>query len=100
MSTTPPPSSSLPLPGTPFKHHSGTTDRFGPKYEARTTTVERLSYDMSFYFVGPVPPQFFLDSFLPLTSLPPPANVIFRPGMFAGLAASTKESQMYEKLVN
>ena len=99
MTTTPPPSSLAP-PGTPFRTDSKMTDQFAPKYEDRLTTLRRLAYDMSPYFVGPVPPQNFLDDLLPLASLPPPVNdSTFKKDMFSVLKASSCEAVMYRNLV-
>jgi hypothetical protein len=97
MTTTPPPSS-LPLPSTPFKTHSGTTDTYDPKYEDRTITLQRLSFDMASYFVGPVPPDVFLDKFL-APAPPIPNDGAFRAGMFSRLKALPTEAKMYQNLV-
>jgi len=104
LPTTPPttpPACPVPLPGTPVHTRSATTDRFLPKYEDREATFRRLSIEMSPFFVGPVPPQDFLDFFLPSTSCSPSGAVAnFRPGIFTALAQSTSEAEMYGNLVS
>jgi hypothetical protein len=97
-SKTPPPTSPLPLPGTPVHTRSATTDRFLPKYEDRDATFRRLSKEMSSYFVGPVPPQDFLDAFLPLTSSHHSVPS-FEKGMFSALVDSASEAEMYSHFV-
>ena len=98
MPSTPPPSSPLPPQGTPVHTRSTTTDRFLPKYETREHTFRRLSAEMSPYFVGPVPPQDFLDSFLPVTT---PCHTVlpFKQGMFSTLSEATSEASMYKTFV-
>jgi hypothetical protein len=98
-SKTPPPSSPLPLPGTPVHTRSTTTDQFLPRYENRETTFQRLSTEMSSYFVGPMPPQEFLDTFLPVTSSCPSVPR-FKLGMFSNLSESSFEANMYQSFVS
>ncbi|KAH9007909.1 hypothetical protein EDB84DRAFT_1447252 [Lactarius hengduanensis] len=52
-----------------------TTDRFAPKYEDRDTTFRRLSDEMASFFVGPMPPHDFLDTFLPSTLAQPRSSI-------------------------
>jgi hypothetical protein len=95
-----PPSSSLPVPGTPLKTDGRTMDQYESQYQHRSSTLQRLSYDMSRYFVGPVPPEEFLDEFLPLTSHPPaPEDHIFTKNMFSALKKVGTEAVMYHGLV-
>ena len=96
-----PPTSSVPLSGTPVHTCSATTDRFLPKYEDREATFRRLSIEMSPFFVGPMPPQDFLDFFLPSTSCSPSEAVTnFHPGIFGALVQSTSEAEMYGNFVS
>ena len=99
ISKTPPPTSPLPLPGTPVHTRSTTTDRFLPKYEDRDAMFRRLSNEMSPYFVGPVPPQEFLDAFLPVTSSLPSVSR-FERGMFSDLTEPASEAGMYQTFVS
>src|SRR5216683_3248416 len=92
--------SSLPVPGTPLKTDGRTMDQYEPQYQHRCSTIQQLSYDMSHYFVGPVPPKEFLDKFLPLTSHPPaPEDHIFTKNMFSALKNAGLEAVMYHGLV-
>ena len=99
-----PPSTTAPLPGsTPFRTWNATSSAFDPKYEGRETLYGRLSNEMNPYFVGPMPPQEFLGSFLPPYTLD--ASVEsgvpnFKAGMFSALTKSTSEAEMYERLVS
>ena len=80
---------------------SATTDRFLPKYEDREATFRRLSTEMSPFFVGPVPPQDFLDYFLPSTSCSTSEAVAkFRPEIFTPLVQSASEAEMFGNLVS
>ena len=66
------------------------------KYEDRPAIVKRLTFDMSSYFVGPIPPQVFLDNFLaPVHTL----DGAFHRGMFSHLKGSTSESAMFRNFV-
>ncbi|KAH9031579.1 hypothetical protein EDB83DRAFT_2319184 [Lactarius deliciosus] len=98
MSWTPPQSTVLLLAGTPVHTHSSTTDHFAPKYEDRDTTLRQLSDEMSSFFVGPMPPQDFLDTFLPSTSLNP-SVLPFERGMFSPSNEMALEPEMYDKFV-
>jgi len=112
MSTTPPPQAP-PLHSTPVHTHSRTTDRHILKYENRNAALLRLSNEMAPYFVGPMPPQDFLATFLPpdppsgsepscnASSEPPrgPRPPPFKKEMFSTLTKTSRESEMYQKFV-
>ena len=75
-------------------------DQYEPQYQHRCGTIQRLSYDMSRYFVGPVPPERFLDEFLPLTSDPPLKDPKFaKKKMFSALEKAASERVMFNLLV-
>jgi len=74
-------------------------DQYEPPYQHRSDTIQRLSYDMSRYFVGPVPPERFLDDFLPLTLDPPSGDPIFTNNMFLALKNAATERVMFNLLV-
>jgi hypothetical protein len=94
MSKTPPPGPLL-IPETPVHTRTTTTDRFGLKFENRGSVFERLSQEMAPYFVGPMPPQDFLDSFLPNS----PLNSSIESGVFTGLTQAASEADMYTTFV-
>ena len=112
MSTTPPPQAP-PLHSTPVHTRSRTTDQHILKYEDRIAAHRRLSNEMSPYFVGPMPPQEFLATFLPpdppsgskrskpLCNASPesPRPPPFKKEMFSALAKASRESEMYQKFV-
>ena len=56
----------------------------------------QLQTEMSHFFIGPMPPQDFLDVFLPL----PSASVSFSRGMFSDMIRCSKEVNMYDKFVS
>src|SRR5260221_11380815 len=103
MSTTPPPQAGPPAPppSTPIHTRSRTTDRNSFKYADRTSTYRRLSDEMSPYFVGPMPPQLFLDTFFPPSGLlcnaspksPRPSR--FKKVMVSALVGVSQESTKY-----
>jgi hypothetical protein len=97
MSQTPP-SKPSPLPhSTPIHTHSSTTGKYNPKYEGRDATSKRIANEMTHFFVGPMPPQDFLNQFLspPLYT----SNHVFKMEMFSGLSGITPENAMYNKFV-
>jgi hypothetical protein len=71
--------------------------QFVLKYEDRPTIVKQLAFDMSSYFVGPIPLQVFLDNFL--APVHTPDDDAFHRGMFFHLKESTSESAMFGKFV-
>ncbi len=90
-----PPPQAPPLHSTPIHTSSRMTDQ---QYEDRGGTLQRLSDEMSPYFVGPMPPQVFLDTFLPPSK--PSSNASpFKKGMFSALVKASLESEMYQKFV-
>lgn len=94
--------SSLPVPGTPFRTDGRTIGQYEPDYHHRRGVLQQLSYDMSPYFVGPIPPKTFLDEFLPLPSRPVPEDHIFTTNMFSALKSAGSrgpESTMFPGLV-
>ncbi len=99
MSRTPPQSTAILPAGTPVHTHSSTTDRFSPKYEDRDIIFGRLSDEMASFFVGPMPPQEFLDNFLPSTSLDH-SNLVFEWGIFSGIKEMALEANMHNKFVS
>src|ERR1700682_568346 len=55
------------------------------------------------YFVGPMPPQEFLDTFLPISSdsspTPSTSDVVLKPGMLSPLGQTSAEAGMYDVFV-
>jgi hypothetical protein len=94
---TKPPSNAA--PGTRIHTRSATTDRYDPKCEDREATFQRLSDEMMPFFVGPIPPQDFLDHFLPSTS-PGSSGPAFEEGMFTILSGTASKAEMYTKFVS
>jgi hypothetical protein len=78
---------------------SATTSFFDPKYEGRETVYGQLSNEMDPYFVGLMPPEDFLDFFLPPT-MPDASVPTFTVGMFSGLTKLTLEADMYDRFVS
>jgi hypothetical protein len=98
--STPPPSFSLPLLGTPIHAWSSTTDRYHPKYEDRNLLLSHFANDMSPFFVGPIGAQVFLNHFLPPSD---PASIpLFSMGMFSHFSSllSKKETTSYDEFVS
>jgi hypothetical protein len=106
MTKTPPPQTPpLSLQSTPVHTGSRTTDRFGSKYVNRARTLSQLSTEMAPFFVGPMPPEEFLDTFLPHSKQPscdaperPPVPP-FKKEMFSALLGSSSEGEMYKTFV-
>ncbi|KAI9446709.1 hypothetical protein H4582DRAFT_1804615, partial [Lactarius indigo] len=57
----------------------------------------QLSDEMASFFIGPMPPHDFLDTFLPSTSLSP--ILPFKWGMFSRVCEMALEAEMYDALV-
>ena len=74
------------------------TDGLDQKFHDRDAVFRRLSRAMSHYFVGPIPPKKFLDSFLPKDPHAPSSST-FQPGMLSGLKDAGSEGDMYTKFV-
>jgi hypothetical protein len=100
--STPPSTTTLLPASTPFRTCNATSNSFDPKYEGRETLYGHLSNEMSPYFVGPMPPQEFLDSFLPLSTPDTSAESVptFKVGMFSSLTKLTSEADMYDRFVS
>jgi hypothetical protein len=94
---------SSPLQGTPVHTRSNTLHRFGKRYEDRGAVLRRLADEMIPYFVGPMPPQEFLDTFLPISSdsspTPSTSDVVLKPGMLSPLGQTSAEAGMYDVFV-
>ena len=99
MSWTPPQSTAILPAGTSVHTCSSTTDRFSPKYEDRDIIFGQLSDEMALFFVGPMPPQEFLDNFLPSTSLDH-SNLVFKWGIFSSIKEMASEADMHNKFVS
>jgi len=54
---------------------------------------------MASFFVGLMPPQEFLDNFLPSTSLDH-SNLVFEQGIFSGIKEMALEANMHNKFVS
>jgi hypothetical protein len=93
--STPPQQASC-LHSTPVHPGSRTThNSFGLKYHDRDSTFEWLSKEMSCFFIGPMPAQEFLDTFLPPSEpLCGTPLCTFEPkrGMFSDLVGVSLES--------
>ena len=88
--TTPPRNTSSLLQSTPIHTQSSIMDRYSPNCEAQEDTFLQLSSEMGPYFVGPLPPEEFLNQFMcqPSGDLHLPH---FREGMFSAMRKSSKE---------
>lgn len=79
-----PPSNTSQLPqSTPIRTQSGTTDRYALKCGGRESILALLSTEMGPFFVGPMPPEVFLDEFLPLSPEDLKDLPRFEKGMFS-----------------
>ncbi|KAI9511079.1 hypothetical protein F5148DRAFT_994260 [Russula earlei] len=61
-------------------------------------SYRRLAKEMDGFFVGPMPPQTFLDNFLPSRTLEPSGQT-FKPGMFSEVYAFKTEVKMYNEFI-
>lgn len=105
MSSTPPQYGLTGIPATPIKTGSSTTGRYVPKYENRDDILSRLAVEMGPYFVGPIPVQGFLDSFLPLSDADKDRfkfKFKFKGGMFNTLIRQLDETEnrLYDTFVS
>ncbi|KAH9164639.1 hypothetical protein EDB89DRAFT_1912027 [Lactarius sanguifluus] len=94
--TTPPNSNSVPTGislGTPVHTRSSTTGFLNTKYLTRDDIYNAMSLEMSPFFLGPMPPQLFLSTFL-LSSKALSSE--FKAGMFDALANLWTEVLMYK----
>jgi len=97
MST--PPLQMPPLQSTPV-HTRSRTLRFGRRFSDRDCIYAQLVDEMAPFFVGPMPPQEFLDTFLPLNKLSTSQPCTsFKEGRFSVLTGSLPENQLYDKFV-
>jgi len=93
---TPPSSSTGPVCfGTPVHTRTSTTRFFDTKHLSRDGIVRVMSLEMAPFFLGPMPPQDFLSTFLP--SLQPSS---FQAGMFDTLTNHRTETLMYKAFVS
>jgi hypothetical protein len=94
-----PPSNTSQLPqSTPIRTQSSTTGKYASKFEGRDSTFDLLANEMGPFFVGPMPPEEFLDEFLPLSS-----DVLkdsrFKEGMFSPMTKLSHEGTQYDAFV-
>ncbi|KAH9039780.1 hypothetical protein EDB85DRAFT_1887196 [Lactarius pseudohatsudake] len=95
--STPPNSNNMPTGislGTPVHTHSSTTGFLNTKYLMRDEIYNAMSHEMSPFFLGPMPPQLFLSTFLLSSKVPP--SFKFKVGMFDALASLRTEALMYK----
>lgn len=93
---TPPSSRNEPVQsGTPVHTRSSTTGCLNPKGLPRDRILETMSNEMAAFFLGPMPPQEFLSTFLPSSQ---PSS--FQAGMFNALANLRGEHSMYNIFVS
>ena len=108
MSKTPPPSSP-PLLSTPVCSTTVTTGKYCIKFEKRHNVFCWLSVEMMPFFIGPMPLQMFLDTFLPLPKGTPPKCELpecklqclpsFKEGMFTSMMGLSQKNGMYDIFV-
>lgn len=99
--TTPPPQPPL-LHSTPVHTNSNTTDPCAIKLRNRARIMKQLAHEMPRYMIGPMPPQLFLDTFLPRSESPnvsPKSRSIFEEDMFSAVVGASRESQMHLEFV-
>ena len=103
--STPPPQALSPH-STPIHTGSRTIDPNNvTEFEDSDGTYRQLSDEMIPYFVGPMPPQAFLDAFLPSSPSEPSCNASgppiapFKKGMFSNVVGASSESDMNQKFV-
>ena len=72
---------------------SKTTERFDRPFYNRDTILQRLSGEMAPFFVGPISPRVFLDSFLP-TGLLVRSSSTFKPGILSELEGARDEGHL------
>ncbi len=95
---TPPNSNNTPVPfGTPVHTRSSTTGYLGSKYLSRDQIFRVMSQEMAPFFLGPMPPQEFLSTFLSSTQ---PRASSFKADMFDTLADVRSETAMYQAFVS
>jgi hypothetical protein len=93
---TPPNSSNARVPfGTPVHTRSSTTGYLGIKHLTRNQIYDVMSEEMAPFFLGPMPPEEFLSTFLP--SLQPSS---FQAHMFDTLASPSSEASKYAIFVS
>ncbi|KAI9441144.1 hypothetical protein BJY52DRAFT_1195097 [Lactarius psammicola] len=80
--------------GTPVHTHTSTTRFFDTKHLSRDEIICVMSLEMAPFFLGPMPPQDFLSTFLP--SLQPSS---FQVGMFDTLTNHRTETLMYKAFI-
>ena len=97
MRKTPPPRP-LSTPDTPIHKLSTTTDRFNPKFQNRDMVFHQLARDMTSFFIGPIPPGHFLESFLPLDPLVCSTST-FEPGILSALEGAKDEKHLQTMFV-
>lgn len=75
---------------TPIHSRYNTTDRYGINDFSRHRIRTALAVNIAPYILGPMPPDAFLDRFLPLHSIPiPEGTPSFQAGMFSSLLPHT-----------
>ncbi|KAH9025840.1 hypothetical protein EDB85DRAFT_2149458 [Lactarius pseudohatsudake] len=98
--STPPNSNNVPTGislGTPVHTRSSTTGFLNTKYLMRDEIYNAMSHEMSPFFLGPMPPQLFLSTFLPSSKAP---SFKFKVGMFDALASLRTEALMYKVFID
>lgn len=98
-----PPNRASPLPSssTPVRPEGRTLDEYGSEveYKNRTTMMKNLSEEMSPFFIGPMPPQKFLDTFLPPSKPSCGTPRTLEPGLFSPLVGATLETGLCKTFV-
>ena len=74
---------------TPIHSHYYTTERFGIKNLERERISPMLATNITPYILGPMPPDAFLDQFLPLRTISIPGPPSLQAGMFTTLLPPT-----------
>ncbi|KAF8489665.1 hypothetical protein F5888DRAFT_1870140 [Russula emetica] len=74
---------------TPIHSHYNTTARYGINCLDRTCVGKVLAISVAPYILGPMPPDTFLDRFLPLDFISIPGPPSFQTGMFTNLLPPT-----------
>ncbi|KAH9159380.1 hypothetical protein EDB89DRAFT_1916283 [Lactarius sanguifluus] len=93
---TPPNSNTSIAYGTPVHTRSSTTGYLSASYLSRDQIFRIMSREMAPFFLGPMPPQEFISTFLPGSQ---PSGFKFEHGMFDPLVELRSETLMYRTFI-
>ena len=105
-STTPPLSTRKTPHSTPIHTQGTTTNRYKTAHFSWEDVFKNLAYEITPYFLGPMPPGDFLDKFLPLgvttskSKSKSKSKFKFKHDMFKAVSNADLESSMYTEFVS